>query len=188
MTPDQDSAAILQAVLMSTATFLLVAKICRECWADSLRRRLSALDFELFEVARRGRIGFREPAFIMLRDSIRSIVEASHRISLVRILAIVLIRHVLVPRGLVANHVRRWHEAVNQVESESALEEIIRIHERVLIAICASMVPRWIPLPSLLSAPVLLLRAWHGVCDFSAGSPRIAEARLKHSRRMATTA
>ena len=187
MTPDQDSAAILQAALMSTATLLLVAKVCRECWADSLRRRLSALDLELFELARRGRIGFREPAFMILRDSIRSIVAFSHRISLVRILAIVLIRHVLVPRGLVANYVRQWHEAVDRVESESAREQIILIHERVLIAICTSMVPWWIPLPSLLSGPVRLRRAWHGVCDFSAGSPGIAEARLKHARRVAMT-
>ena len=184
MTPDQDSATILQAALMSTAAVLLVAKVCRECWADSLRRRLSALDVELFELARRGRIGFREPAFILLRDSIRDIVEFSHRIRLTRILAIALIRHVLAPRGLVANHVRRWHEAVYRVASESAREEIIRIHERVLIAVCTSMVPRWIPLPSLLSGPGRLRWAWLGICEISSRSAGIAEARLKHSRRM----
>ena len=183
MTPDQDPATVLQAALMSTAAALLVAKICRECWADSLRRRLSALDVDLFELARQGRIGFREPAFVMLRDSIRDIVDFSHRISLVRILAIALIRHVLARRGLAADHVVRWHEAVNRVESQSARELIIRIHEQVLIAVCTSMLPGWMPLHSLLSGPGHLRRAWLGVCEFSSRSAGITEAQLSHSRR-----
>lgn len=185
MTPDQDSAAMLQAALMSTAAALLVAKVCRECWADSLRSRLRALDVELFELARRGRIGFQEPAFTTLRDSIRDIVGFSHRISLVRILAIALIRRVLAPRGLAADHVRRWHEALSKVECQSAREEIIGVQERVLVAVCTSMVPSWIPLPSLLSGPGPLRRVWLEVCEFPSRSARVAEAELKSSRSIA---
>ena len=86
MTPDQ-GAAVLQATLMTAATTVLVAKVCLECWADRLRSRLAELETELFNLAGRGRIGFDDPDYVMLRDSIRNVAALTHRVGSTRLVA-----------------------------------------------------------------------------------------------------
>jgi hypothetical protein len=188
MTLDQETAFILRAAFMSTAAALLVAKVCREYWADALRRRLNVLEEELFEVARRGKVEFRDPAYAMLQDSIRDIVEFSHRISLTRFLAIVLFGRALARGRLVETHIREWCEALGRVESEAARKEIARFHERVLMEVSLSMVPGSMPLASLLSNVGYLRSAWLGFREFSLRSARIVEAQARHSQRLAMTA
>ncbi len=188
MTLDQGTALNLQAALMSTAAALLVAKVCREYWADALRSRLNVLEEELFEFARRGEVGFRDPACAMLRESIRDIVEFSHRIGLTRFLAIALFGRALARGGLVETHIREWYEALGKVESEAVRAEIVWFHERVLVEVSASIVPGSMFLASLLSNVGYLRSVWLGLREFSLRSAGIVEAHARYSQRSAMPA
>ena len=55
---DQETLNLLRTALLATATVLLIAKICRECGAEGLRRRLRLLETELFELGRNRHVGF----------------------------------------------------------------------------------------------------------------------------------
>ena len=151
MTFDQETARALQTVLMSTVTAMLVAKICRECAADTLRQRLDILERQLFEFARSGQVRFRDPAYSMLLDSIRSISRFSDRISLTRFLVRALFRPRQTGRSLLENHTQQWLESLRHVENGTARETMVYLREQVLHEVGGRIVLGSLPLGSVLA-------------------------------------
>ena len=168
---------------MSVASALLVAKVCRECGAEALRHRLYCLEVELFELARQGKIGFHDPAYAMLRDSVKNIIEFSRRISIARFLAIALFSLFLVRGRPVDAHMHEWHEALEQVESQAAREGIARLRERVLIEVSGSMLPVSKPVATLLSNVTSLRPAWLRFRSSALQFSLIVEAQARYFQR-----
>ncbi len=182
----EETTAMLQAATMAVVATLLVAKVSRECCADALRRRLRRFEAELFELARRGAIGFGSPAYAMLRESIRCIALHSHRISLTRFLTGVLCRNCFSRSELVTTDRLAWSEALAKIKSDAARRQIAQFHERVLIEVGAHLALGLIPAAPLQSDPSSLRSVWRGVRSFAIRNARIVEAQARQIERMAT--
>lgn len=182
----EQTTTMLQTGLMTVVATLLVAKVSRECCADALRRRLGMFEAELFELARHGEIGFGDPAYAMLRHSIRCIVRHSHRISLTRFLADAVCRSCFTRSELVTNNLREWSEALANVKSDAARRQIAQFHERVLMEVGAHLALGLIPAARLRSKPGSLRSVLEGVRSLSMRNARIVEAQTRHFERMLT--
>lgn len=175
MTFDPETARALQTVVMSTVAAMLVAKVCRECAADALRQRLDILERQLFEFARSGRVRFRDPAYSMLLDSIRSISRFSDRISLTRFLITALFRPGRTTRSLLENHTQRWLEALRHVEKGPARETMVYLREQVLHEVGGRIVLGSLPLGSVLARVGPMRSIWLWLHNFSLRNAAIVE-------------
>ena len=125
----------IRTMMIGLAATIWITKVFRELGAEALRRRLHGLDAELFEFARRGRIRTCDPAYAMLRDSIRATIQFSHRISLSRSLASTLLSGSPERKQTVESHMRDWAEALAQVECETTRTELANLHQRLLTVV-----------------------------------------------------
>ena len=132
MTLDPEALSVLRAALLATAAAFAITKISRHCSAEGLRRRLRGVETELFEFARLGHIGFRDPAYLLLRNSLRSIVWASQDFSLTRAALAVLQGHGLWRSGNLQQHTQAWEEALDKVADLHSKRTIAEMHRRML--------------------------------------------------------
>ena len=132
MTLDPETLSIIRATLLASAAVLAIAKISRQCSAEGLRRRLRFMETDLFEFARLGHVGFGEPAYLLLRDSLRSIAWASQDFSLTRAgLALLQGRDVWRSANL-QRQTRVWEEALDQVADWRSRTAIAGMHRQML--------------------------------------------------------
>lgn len=129
---DPETLSALRAALLATAVALAIAKISRQCSAEGLRRRLRAVETELFEFARLGHVGFRDPAYLLLRNSLRSIVWASQDFSLTRAALAVLQGHDIWRSANLQRHTQAWEVALDQVADLRSKQTIAEMHRRML--------------------------------------------------------
>ena len=132
MTLDPEALSVLRAALLATAAAFAITKISRHCSAEGLRRRLRSVETELFEFARLGHIGFRDPAYLLLRNSLRSIVWASQDFSLTRAALAVLQGHDIWRSANLQLHTQAWEEALDQVADLRSKQTIAEMHRRML--------------------------------------------------------
>lgn len=145
MTLDPETLSVLRAALLATAAAFAITKISRQCSAEGLRRRLRAVETELFEFARLGHIGFRDPAYLLLRNSLRSIVWASQDFSLTRATLAVLLGHDVWRSANLQRQTRVWEEALGQVMDQHSQEAVKEMHERMLRAVWSHLALGAIP-------------------------------------------
>ena len=132
MTLDPETLAVLQSALLASAAAFAVTKISRQCSAEGLRRRLRAVETELFEFARLGHIGFRDPAYVLLRISLRSVVWASQDFSLTRAALAALQGHDIWRSANLQRHTQAWDEALEQVADLRSKKALAEMHLRML--------------------------------------------------------
>ena len=132
MTLDPETLSMVRAALLASAAVLAIAKISRQCSAEGLRRRLRFMETELFEFARLGHVGFGEPAYLLLRDSLRSISWASQDFSLTRAGLALLRGHDIWSSANLQRQTRVWDEALNQVADWRSKTAISDMHRQML--------------------------------------------------------
>ena len=132
MTLDPETVSMVRATLLAGAAALAIAKISRQCSADGLRRRVRLIERELFEFARLGYVGFDEPAYLLLRDSLRSIAWASQDFSLTRAGLALLQGHDVWRSAKLQRQTRVWEEALDQVADLPSKMRIAAMHRRML--------------------------------------------------------
>ena len=132
MTLDPEILTVLRGLLLAAAAALAIAKISRQSSSEGLRRRLRIIETELFEFARLGDIGFRDPAYLLLRDSLRSIAWASQDFSLTRATVAVLQGHDIWWSANLQRHTKAWDEALYQVADPRTRKTITEMHQRML--------------------------------------------------------
>ena len=132
MTLDPETLSVLQGTVLIAAAALAIAKISRQCSAEGLRRQLRTIETDLFEFARLSNIGFGEPAYLLLRDSLRSIAWASQDFSLTRAALAMLQGHDIWWSANLQQQTQAWEEAVYQVADPRARRTITEMHQRML--------------------------------------------------------
>ena len=153
---DAEPAVLTRTIAICALAVLLIAKICRECGMDALRSRLHALEAELFEFARLGQLETSDPAYAMLRDSIRSLAGFSYRISLTRYLGATLFGRAETEPAIVDSRERSWAEALDQIENEYVRNRLAGLRERLLVEVIGYLALGAVPLaPRLFSGPLL---------------------------------
>ena len=145
MTLDPETVSLVRATLLASAAALAIAKISRQCSAEGLRRRLRFMEADLFEFARLGHVGFGEPAYLLLRDSLRSIAWASQDFSLTRAGLALLQGHDIWRAANLQRQTRAWEEALDQVTDLRSKMTITDMHRRMLRTVWAYLTLGAIP-------------------------------------------
>ena len=184
MTFTQEVAIIVRATFAAILVVLFVTKFRRESRIDEFRHRLFVLRADLFDYALEGRIGFGDPAYTMLRESLNSILRFAHKITLTRLLVITVFSRQISNSGVVERHVREWSDALNALESGAARERVEEIHERVLLEVGRHMLFGPLPLDLLLANIVLMHALWEEIRRFLLAKARIVEVEARHSKRI----
>ena len=135
MTLDAETLNMVRATLLASAAVLAIAKISRLCSAEGLRRRLRCMESELFEFARLGHVGFGEPAYLLLRDRLRSIAWASQEFSFTRAGLALLQGRDIWRSAKLQRHTRVWEEALNQVADKHSKTTLASMHQKLLMTV-----------------------------------------------------
>lgn len=159
MTLDPETVSMVQAMLLAGAAALAIAKITRQCSAEGLRRRLRFIETELFEFARLGHVGFDEPAYVLLRDSLRSIAWASQDLGLARAGLALLQGHDIWRSMNLQRQTRVWEEALDQVADLRSKMTITDMHRRMLRTVWAYLALGAIPFAAWFCNAVVLVLA-----------------------------
>ena len=164
MTLDPETLSMVRAALLVSAAVLAIAKISRHCSAEGLRRRLRAMELELFEFARLGQVGFSEPAYLLLRDSIRSITWASQDFSLTRAGLALLRGHDIWSSANLQRETRAWDEALEQVADWRSSTAIASMHRQMLRTVWTYLTLGAIPFAAWFChsvVPIFARLNWH---------------------------
>jgi len=135
MTLDPETLSMVRATMLASAAALAIAKISRQCSAEGLRRRLRFMETELFELARLDQVGFGEPAYLLLRDRLRSISRASQDFSLTRAGLALLQGHDIWRFANLQRQARVWEEALDQVADRHSKRTIAEMHRQTLMTV-----------------------------------------------------
>ncbi len=172
---DPEPTVFLRTIAICGVAVMLIAKICYECGLDALRGRLQSLEAELFEFVRLGYLKSGDPAYDMLRDSIRSLAHFTYRIGLTRYLGAILFRHADMGSATVAVHERRWSEAVDQIDSEETRNSIADLRQRLLMEVICHVTLGAVPLAPRLLIGAILPTVPEGVRHAAMRSARLVE-------------
>lgn len=124
-------------------TCTLVFWCLRKYRVDALRHRLFVERDRLFNLALVGALDFNDPAYVMLRESINSMIRFAHRINLVRVLVVQrLCRGTTFDQRSEALR-RDWENAVLALPSEEVRNQVRTIHEAVLLEVVKHTTIGW---------------------------------------------
>ena len=188
MTLDQESVTILRTTIILAVAFLLIAKIWRECGAETLRRKLLALEIELFEFARRGHLTVGHPAYAMLLNSIRNLTASADEISVTRLFVTTALGRGGTRAATLARHRRQWETALNQVSSEETRAGIVELREQLYLEVRRSMLFGPLPAEALIAVPDWLAAVWRQACLQLVRNARLVKLEAKSPRRLSIPA
>jgi hypothetical protein len=116
----------------ATALALLVFVIFRllpVLRLDIFRQEMFELRDELFDYAASGKIGFNEPAYRLLRQSMNSFIRYGHRLTFFRVCVILIGQKISPVEGQVS-WTEEWNKALECVEDESVRKDLLVFHAR----------------------------------------------------------
>ena len=131
MTPSEESLAVARTLVIGAAAVICIAKILRECGAEALRNRLYVIDAEIFDFVRQGHLDPREPAYKMLRDGVRGIIESAGVLTVTRFVLSSVFGRKLIGHREFDTHRPQWEAALAQVRSKTVQAQIAALAERV---------------------------------------------------------
>ena len=117
---------------------------CRRKYrVDAFRYRLVVYRDELFDLALDGTLDFSDQAYVLLRQSINSMLRFSHKVSLVRVIAVY-----RCCRGSDFDEMRElhdsaWHGAISALSSDEARNRVQFIHDSYLIEVAKHTTLGW---------------------------------------------
>ena len=188
MTVDSETTALMHTIVIACVALPLIAKICWECGLEAFRRRLYVLDAELFEFARHGRVCTGNPAYAMLRDSIRSMIRFSRRITLSEHLVTVLLRRPSLPIQAVERHSREWTEALSHVRSAATRGDLADFRNELLIDVSGYVTFGAVPLASALTNAIARRQVFDRCRRFALRNASLIEIQARHQERLAAAA
>ena len=135
MTPAEVAAGNLLIWIDLALLYLIVFVLYRKYRVDALRHRLFAIRGELFDYALANGLAFSDPAYVMLRDTINSMLRFAHKLSVTRFLVLSATVRWFSCTEMVADHERQWQEALGRVAVPEHRRKIVELHEQALLAI-----------------------------------------------------
>lgn len=135
MTPAEVAAENLLIWIDLALLYLIVFVLYRKYRVDALRHRLFVVRGELFDYALANGLAFNDPAYVMLRDSINSMLRFAHKISATRFLVLSTAVRWFSCTEMVTARERQWQEALARVAVPEQRRKIVELHEQALLAI-----------------------------------------------------
>ena len=153
----------LALVLQSCACIALIAVVLFKFWSearlDAFRQRMFALRDELFDYAADGNIGFDEPAYRLLRQSMNGAIRYAHHLTFFRVCVTMaeIQFAVYVPKN---DWFEDWQLALKRLANDDARNRLEAFHSRAMQLMVGRLVAGSPILLGLVvcSVPILILR------------------------------
>lgn len=144
MTVAEGIASILLWFINLGLACVLIFLCRRKYRVDALRHQLFVYRDELFDLALDSTVDFSDRAYVMLRESINTMLRYSHKVNLVRVL---LVHYAC--RGPAFDELRKardkeWEEAILALPSDQARDRIRTIRESFLLEVVKYTTFGWI--------------------------------------------
>jgi hypothetical protein len=149
--------------------WFFLAYLWRDYRIDAFRDHVFSIRDRLFMFAASGGIGFEDPAYTILRYRMNVVLRYAHEFTLFRVFAI----SVMNPLPVKNLDRARWEEAVNNVESEYARNQLHNFNTILVIAILQLMVYRSFFLYVLLRPIMEIVRTRDVFRDVLIKAPRV---------------
>jgi hypothetical protein len=127
------NASALSLLLQSCACIIFLTLLLGALWSsvrlDAFREKMFALRDELFDFAADGNIGFDEPAYRLLRQSMNGTIRYAHQLTFFRV-CVTAIESKLMARVLPSNWSDDWQRALERVPNPGAKQRLESFHKR----------------------------------------------------------
>lgn len=166
---------------INVALLFLVLRLYRGYRIDALRHRLFVLRGELFDYALVNGLAFNDPAYVMLRASMNSLLRFARKMAFGKLLVLTLVGRRLRGLGLLEDHERQWHTALARLPEDEHRKKIAALHEHMLLEFSKHMAlgaPVW--LPAILNF-AFLNRLWQRCQQFLLSKASIAEVEARYA-------
>lgn len=183
MTPTDVAAENLLIWIDLALLFLIVFVLYPKYRVDALRHRLFVIRGELFDYAIGNGLPFDDPAYVMLRDSINSMLRFAHKISVPRVLVLSVAVRWFSCTEMITDHDRQWREALGGVEFAEHRRKIVELHERVLLTVGRHTILGSIFWVLLLANVAFVSHLRQRYKKFLVGKARVVEFGAKHTDR-----
>ena len=135
MTPTEAAAENLLTCIYLALLYLIVFVLYPKYRVDALRHRLFVIRGELFDFALANGLAFDDPAYVMLRSSINSMLRFAHKISIARFLVLsAAVRWSSCPE-MISDCDRRWQAAIGRVAVAEHRQKIVELREQALLTV-----------------------------------------------------
>lgn len=124
-------AATIQSVVMLIFLVVLCLRLVASFRLDEFRQRMFAVRDELFDYAAAGNIGFNDPAYRLLRQSMNGFIRYGHQLTFFRACMGDLQRWVSGEEPRMVWH-DKWQHALDQIDNEDVKQRLIELHLRSL--------------------------------------------------------
>lgn len=114
----------IEAALIWLAWHFLWRRSCQEV----LRQRLFSLRDELFDFARTGVVDFEEPAYVLVRGTINSVIRFSHQISVTRLFIFIVLQP-YIDNPDAGQGIRKITSAIAECPGKQAKEVLLDVHQ-----------------------------------------------------------
>lgn len=155
----KDLALVLQSSICIGSIVLVLFKPWSESRLDVFRQRVFAVRDELWDYAAAGNIGFDDPAYRLLRQSMNGIIRYAHQLTFFRVCVTVLRIELAVdsPKGSWSED---WQSALEKIRIEGTRKQLEEFHTAAMQLVASRLIfgsPFLLMLVGL-SVPLLMLR------------------------------
>jgi hypothetical protein len=127
------NASALSLLLQSCACIISLALLLGALWSsvrlDAFRQKMFALRDELFDFAADGNIGFDEPAYRLLRQSMNGTIRYAHQLTFFRV-CVTAIENKLMARVRPRNWSDDWQRALERIPNLGVKQRLESFHNR----------------------------------------------------------
>src|ERR1039458_5580760 len=122
---------VLQSAIFLALFFVLVLKLWPSLRLDTFRQHMFVVRDELFDYAASGKIGFNDPAYKLLRQSMNGFIRYAHQLTFFRLI-FTLLQWKTLHRKPVFTWAAEWDAALKTITDETVKTELVSFHTRAL--------------------------------------------------------
>jgi hypothetical protein len=169
---------ILQSAIFLALFFVLVLKLWPSLRLDTFRQQMFVVRDELFDYAASGKIGFNDPAYRLLRQSMNGFIRYAHQLTFFRLCLTIMHWRIFSDKPELS-WALKWEHALEHVGDESVIKDLREFHTRALSLVIERLVS---------GSPVLLLLLITAVVTVLVGKGWHNLKQLLHEASVATVA
>lgn len=154
---------MLTLVFQSVACIALIAFVLLKFWSearlDAFRQRIFAIRDQLWDYAADGNVGFDDPAYRLLRQSMNGLIRYGHQLTFFRVCITALEFHTATqpPRS---NWSENWQSSLKRLSNEAVRTRLEEFHAQAMQVVANRLImgSPTLLLLVVLSIPLLMLR------------------------------
>jgi hypothetical protein len=158
-------ATVVESAIFLALFCVLVLKLWPSLRLDTFRQHMFIVRDELFDYAASGSIGFNDPAYRLLRQSMNGFIRYAHQLTFFRLCLMIMHWKIFSDKPELS-WAQKWERALGHVENESVRRDLMNFHARALDLVMSRLVsgsPVLILLLLTAIVTVLLSKGWRSL-------------------------